>query len=627
MFKKLNTYYQLGILNLLRVLFYRLFLKVGIYRLLYPIEEATTNLLFQSINLKKKRSKNLSYDVNIADNIIKGTLRFFSSKSFGVGSPPDWFNNPYNSKHFPQIKYHWSNIDEHNSSIGDIKAIWELSRFDWLVHLARAYVVTKNKKYLDTLNTWIEDWNLNNPPNRGPNWVCGQETSIRILNVLLAAHITGDFEQPNKALIRFVQDHCKRIMITSQYAMAQNNNHGTSESTAMFVCGAWLLEVGGLKSRELKQALKWKKKGRKWLEERVLSLIEIDGSFSQYSLNYHRVLLDTLILSEFFMVKLKLERMSDGYYRRITAAINWLCHFVDPISGNGPNLGGNDGARLINCSNDDYTNYRSTIELAALYFLGKNIYYTTDWDDEIFWLDFKKRKLPNQTFATKHFKDGGYNFIGPFPGGNKNISWGIMRIPNFKFRPAQSDIFHLDIWSEGKNILRDGGSYSYNTSAKWAEYFAGTQSHNTVQFDDRDQMPRISKFLFGSWIKLNQIEPLVIKNDIVTYSGEYIDHKGCYHRRTIQCTKDYFRVIDHFNGHANKAILRWRLIPGDWELSGNIIKSEFGKLTIESNNTVKKIELNSGFESHYYMNKTEIPVLEVEFAPGEIQVQTLIELN
>ena len=234
---------------------------------------------------------------------------------------------------------------------------------------------------------------------------------------------------------------------------------------------------------------------------------------------------------------------------------------------------------------------------------------------------------PNKTFATKHFKDGGYNFIGPFPNDKTRIRWGIMRIPNFKFRPAQSDIFHLDIWNEGKNILRDGGSYSYNANTKWAEYFSGTQSHNTVQFDDRDQMPRMSKFLFGSWIKLNQLEPLVIKNDIITYSGEYIDYKDCYHRRTIHFTKDSFRVIDHFNGHINKAILRWRLIPGDWELSGNIIKSEFGKLTIESNNEAKKIELISGFESHYYLNKTEIPVLEIEFAPGDIRVQTLIELN
>ena len=122
-----------------------------------------------------------------------------------------------------------------------------------------------------------------------------------------------------------------------------------------------------------------------------------------------------------------------------------------------------------------------------------------------------------------------------------------MRSPNYKFRPAHSDIFHLDIWSDGKNILRDGGSYSYNVDIKWTEYFSGTQSHNTVQFDGHDQMPRIGKFLFGSWIKINQIEPLVLKDDVATYAGEYVDYKGCRHMRSIQFTKDFLRVIDHFS--------------------------------------------------------------------------------
>ena len=38
--------------------------------------------------------------------------------------------------------------------------------------------------------------------------------------------------------------------------------------------------------------------GRYWLENRVAHLVEPDGSFSQYSINYHRVLLDTLCMVE-----------------------------------------------------------------------------------------------------------------------------------------------------------------------------------------------------------------------------------------------------------------------------------------------------------------------------------------
>ena len=38
--------------------------------------------------------------------------------------------------------------------------------------------------------------------------------------------------------------------------------------------------------------------GRGWLENRAKKLIGKDGSFSQYSLNYHRMLLDTLSIAE-----------------------------------------------------------------------------------------------------------------------------------------------------------------------------------------------------------------------------------------------------------------------------------------------------------------------------------------
>jgi hypothetical protein len=61
----------------------------------------------------------------------------------------------------------------------------------------------------------------------------------------------------------------------------------------------------------------------------------------------------------------------------------------------------------------------------------------------------------------------------------------------FRFRPSQADALHLDFWLAGSNVLRDAGSYSYNTEPEWLNVFPGhNASHNTVQFDDRDQMPR-----------------------------------------------------------------------------------------------------------------------------------------
>ena len=67
-------------------------------------------------------------------------------------------------------------------------------------------------------------------------------------------------------------------------------------------------------------------------------------------------------------------------------------------------------------------------------------------------------------------------------------------IQNSVIGPSQADAMHVDLWVNGKNLLVDAGSYSYNTNTGLSDYFNGTASHNTVQFDDRDQMPKLGRF-------------------------------------------------------------------------------------------------------------------------------------
>lgn len=63
----------------------------------------------------------------------------------------------------------------------------------------------------------------------------------------------------------------------------------------------------------------------------------------------------------------------------------------------------------------------------------------------------------------------------------------FIRCGAYKDRPFQADNLHIDIWVNGENIMRDAGSYLYNTDEKWVRYFA-TTSHNTVMLGDYDQM-------------------------------------------------------------------------------------------------------------------------------------------
>ena len=176
-----------------------------------------------------------------------------------MGSPPNWFFNPFNNKKHNCNQKHWSRIEDFSSYTGDIKCIWEASRFDWALILARTYKYSGDIKFFQCLNNWLTDWVLKNPTNTGPNWKCGQEASIRIITLLLVALILEQHEKPQQDLVIIIADHAKRIESTLFYSLAQNNNHGTSEAAALFIAGSWLNTLN-LDSQIQKNALRWKKK-------------------------------------------------------------------------------------------------------------------------------------------------------------------------------------------------------------------------------------------------------------------------------------------------------------------------------------------------------------------------------
>jgi len=628
---KLNTVLRLGICNTATVTLYKRALHSGLAEKFLPTGDSNDQPLFNrppSLENTIPTFPSGPADINDAKMLLEGNIRYFSNESYHLGSPPDWFKNPFNSHRLSDIHYHWSRINDFIPEIGDIKAIWEASRFDWAIIFAKAFQLTGDGVYLDTLNQWIKNWTTNNPLNTGPNWKCGQESGIRMLQVLLAAFLLKQHTCPSLSLIRFVKEHCSRIAPTILYAIAQDNNHGTSEAAALFIGGAWLDKVATEPSLQRK-GLKWKNRGRYWLENRIARLVEDEGSFSQYSLNYHRVLVDSLNIVEFWRRQLGLRKFSKRFYARCRAAVDWLYCMVDPETGDGPNIGSNDGARLFALSTASYRDYRPSIQLGSVLFCKKKLYPPGSTDDALRWFEiedslFKGPAGDNR--KSKIFPKGGYVFLKP-ESTYAHRSWGVVRYPNFRFRPSHADALHFDLWYNGINLLRDSGSFSYNTENQWLRYFPGTESHNTIQFDGRDQMPRLGRFLFGEWLCMDDVGRLESKEDFLSWSGAYTDYKGARHKRTIVAEKDTWQISDEISGFVEKAVLRWRLAPGNWELKGTVCKGRLADLKIEADNPISRVNLTEGWESRYYMERSELPVLEVEVNAGKTVLNTEIRLK
>lgn len=619
------TAWRLGPANVARVLLYRLMLRIGCFRRSTPVGDGYDDPLFRMEGFASPAGHvgdDKESDLAAADRLMAGKFTFFSHRQFDLGSPPDWFGNPYVGGSVMEPNRHWSLIGDFSGNAGDIKCVWEISRFDWALTLAQAYRATGDERYLQRLIAWSSDWTARNPANVGPNWKCGQETSIRMLQVLLTAHILGEDKDPLPALVRFVEEHCARIQPTYFYARGQDNNHGTSEAAALFIGGAWLQSVGGGR----RGTARWNRLGRRWLEERIARLVEPDGTFAQYSVNYHRMLIDTLCAVEFWRRKFDLPEFSDGFTERAKAALDWLRHLTDATSGGAPNMGSNDGVRLFNLTTCAYGDFRPTLQLGYALFHDQRLFGPGPWDQLSKWLDVGLGGQVSDGRAVKSrlFGDGGFVVLRPE---NEKLSFAVLRAPNYRFRPSQADALHLDLWAGGVNLLRDSGTYSYNAPAPWQTHFAGTAAHNTLEFDGRDQMPRLSRFLFGSWLARRDIAEVEQEDGVCRWQGGYRDRWRVHHLRTVSTDGRDWTVTDTFLGFKDKAILRWHLAPGDWRLDGDACVSDMASIGITSEPAPRRMELVQGWESRHYQDKTEVPVLEIEFAPGEIVATTKIRLR
>jgi len=581
-----QTALALGLFNLFRVFKYRMGVKTG----LNPVQKLSAQLPQGYFFSQSGQSE----QINIP---VKSTLTAFGYFKYPlVGQFPNWFYSPLTQHTFQNVEKPWYQIPDFDEKVGDIKGIWEASRFDWLIDLVLQECKARNGQALVELDLWLNDWCNNNPAYLGPNWKCGQEASIRVMHIISALIGLGKINQLNDNISSFIEVHLKRIEPTIDYAIAQDNNHGTSEAAALYIGGAFLN-----KNKPSPQYEKWQALGEKWLVNRANKLIMEDGGFSQYSINYHRVMLDSYCLAEIVCQKLNLKPFSKSLYTQLQKATDWL-YVLTQANGDVPNLGANDGAKIIPVSQTDYRDFRPTVQLASTLFYKHSYYQDLGTYDQS--LDFFHiHKLEKENFKLPS-RNQIFNESGLITSKNDNF-FIAFKLPKFKFRPSQCDGLHLDVWFKGQNILRDGGTYSYNSSPKDLDYFSGVASHNTVEFDKHQQMPRLSRFLFGAWLT-----PKNLTYKPYEFGCGYQDYWQCEHHRKVLLTDNQIEVVDNISGFQQQAILRWRLPPDHWVLNNNILTNGKVEIILDAEHSIS-IHLTEGEESRYYYQKTKLPVLEI----------------
>lgn len=584
-----------------------------------------------------------------AADTLRGNHRYFSHHRFRGTFPPDWFASPFRpSQGQPDLR-HWSELSDFGS--GDIKGVWEQSRFAFVYSFARAYVSSHDECYAEAFWRAVEDWRDRNPPQCGPNWKCGQEIALRLVAWVFGYHAflhAGCTTRQRRALLAEMVDvSARRIEVNIGYALSQKNNHGISEATGLFTAGIVLGKP------------RWIQRGRKLLRQQAQRLIYDDGSFSQHSTNYHRVMLHDYLWA-IQLGRLNGIELGSRFLDRVRRAGQWLLTLLDERTGRVPNLGANDGALVLPLSDCDYLDFRPTVQAVGAIIDGKAWLTPGPWDELATWLGAKwstpkpggQSDEGSAATAVRSVSEGAVMETDPahasgsfspthrltgverccyFPDGGYAVlrdgeTMSLFRCPQrFRHRPVHCDLLHFDLWHRGTNVLRDSGTYSYNCEQPWQDHFSSNTAHNTVQFDDHDQMPRLSRFLFGRWPTVTVENYL--KRDPRSIAAGFTDWKGCRHHRKVALTSMGYRITDRLFGYRERAVLRWRLAPEwKWELCEDECRSRECTIRVTARPGPVVLELTIGWESLYYFERTELPVMQAGVPVGTQELTTEITL-
>ena len=551
-------------------------------------------------NLPKQEKEQL---IQTADQAAKGIIKGFSSVNMDYGNPIRWQKNPFTQQECDAgSKWYW--ISDFDAVRGDIKAIWEASRFSHFIAFARAYLLTGDEKYYKAYRSQLASWLGGNPYGYGANYKCGQECAIRMINALLAHTVFANAglsdEEDNANVARLVSGSYQKILSNFFYARrCIKNNHTISELVGM-VIGAWCCGD----SRRTGKAYKM-------LDKVILEQFTADGGYTQFSFNYQRLALQDLecILSISGKTGRRLGREA---MERIQKSAMLLYQVQDEITGDVPNYGANDGALILPVTSCGYRDFRPVIGAITALTGGYRIYGAGAWDEELLWFagGIEKYRYIEVQRTSMQFPEAGLFSL-------RNGKSHLMLVLNrYKSRPAHMDQLHLDLWRNGVNVLCDCGTYSYADHRGAA--LAATQGHNTVQVGEKQQMNKHGPFLVCNWTKRAGV-----KFEKDCFAGSMKSANGYVHQREIRASGHGYVLTDRVLNCQGEWAVRFHTPCEVEERADGATLVHEGKRICSI--TGCKCRVEPAVRSLYYL-KTEPCSCISFFSNGENKLQLTIQM-
>lgn len=515
-----------------------------------------------------------------ANNILKHKFDLLGSGIVELGKNIKW-NQDFKSG------FVWENdfyknikiIDLDNNS--DVKVPWELSRFQHLFTLGKAYWITDDLKYYEEAKNEIIDWIEKNPVYNSINWTCAMDVAIRAVNLIFFYFLFEDFIIQDRNFLKKLNEifylHGEYIYNNLEKNLGFSNNHYLSNLVGLLFLGVYFKDLNE------KETKKWLRYSIKNLEKEMFIQNNIDGTNYETSTSYHRLVLELMFYSLLLLKKNNL-KFTNKYEERLEKMFKFLAIITKP-NGRFPLIGDVDNGRLVILSNYydwEVNDARNIISLGGEYFNNKFLKEvgSSELEDKV-WI-FGAKNIYQEKFLKKSekFENGGYYLLQ-----NDSI-YCIIRCGELSLRGqgghSHNDQLSIELNVCGEDFFVDTGTGVYTADKNIRNLFRSTEMHNTVSIQNIEQ----NKFEKNELFKMQEetfakcLEFSNTKFKGIHYG--YINKINCTHVREVILEEKVLNLIDLLEG--NEGSINFNLHP---EVS--IVKKGKNEIILEKNNVRLKI--------------------------------------
>ncbi|WP_223546398.1 alginate lyase family protein [Priestia aryabhattai] len=462
-----------------------------------------------------------------------------------------------------KVNYVWPNkyykkiqiVDSSNNA--DVKVPWELSRFQHIFTLGKAYWISRDEKYSQEFVDQIRDWLYKNPFEMTVNWTCTMDVAIRAVNWITGYYFFKDSlvikEEFWKLFNNSLYQHGKYIINNLENKGNHTGNHYLSNIVGLAWLGIYFEDL------HLKHAIKknqpsfWLEFALKELEKELFIQVNADGTNYEASTSYHRLVAELFLITTILCERNKFS-FSSLFYERLEKMFEFLLHLTKP-NGLSPIVGDADDGRLIiisSYSKWQKNDFRHLLAIAGEYFDRDDFRFAGRlFKEDAIWIHstYKETSIPFEQVSTTVFPQGGYYILK-----NKNI-YCCIRCGELSFRGegvhSHNDQLSFDLTIKGEDFIVDPGSYIYTADYAARNLYRSTSMHNTLQIDNFEQNDFNVYELFSmkeqTFSKCEALTP----NSFVGEHYGYTSKSNHVHSRNFSITNNCVEIVDKVKSVKN----------------------------------------------------------------------------